>query len=374
MEHYRARRARRPSPFVRIARVAVPATAVALLGGGVTWASQPGRSTTVAVPAPSPTVPAAWASASTSPSTSGRERVSRSARRPVPARPSATPNATRSPATAITTPTTAAASPTRSQPTHPAVDSTKAVRRYTTAAPRTAAARPTRSQPTHPAVDLTKTVRRYTTTALNVRTGPGASYGVVTVLGAGSRVAATTVVSGGWVAIAYSGQVRWTRAGYLSPTQPHTVSKPTSSSSARSRSVPTQSGIASAGCRSGSGVEAGLQPDAIKVHRAICARFPQITSYSGVRPDPLPEHPSGRALDSMLPDYTSAAGRALGWQIATWVRANAASRGVSQVIFAQHIWTVQRSSEGWRLMPDRGSDTANHFNHVHVTVYGNAAR
>jgi hypothetical protein len=30
---------------------------------------------------------------------------------------------------------------------------------------------------------------------------------------------------------------------------------------------------------------------------------------------------------------------------------------------------VQRSSEGWRWMEDRGSTTANHYDHVHVTVY-----
>jgi hypothetical protein len=39
------------------------------------------------------------------------------------------------------------------------------------------------------------------------------------------------------------------------------------------------------------------------------------------------------------------------------------------VIWSQHIWTVQRSSEGWRAMPDRGSTTANHYDHVHVSVY-----
>jgi hypothetical protein len=46
--------------------------------------------------------------------------------------------------------------------------------------------------------------------------------------------------------------------------------------------------------------------------------------------------------------------------------------GVSQLIWQQHIWTVQRGSEGWRAMEDRGSTTANHYDHVHVTVYGNS--
>ena len=62
-----------------------------------------------------------------------------------------------------------------------------------------------------------------------------------------------------------------------------------------------------------------------------------------------------------------------GWEAARWVRAHAKQLGVSQVIYSQKIWTVQRGSEGWRGMSDRGSATANHYDHVHVTVYGNAA-
>ena len=59
----------------------------------------------------------------------------------------------------------------------------------------------------------------------------------------------------------------------------------------------------------------------------------------------------------------------VGQAIANYVRANAKALGVSEVIWSQHIWTVQRSGEGWRSMSDRGSPTANHYDHVHVTVY-----
>ena len=59
----------------------------------------------------------------------------------------------------------------------------------------------------------------------------------------------------------------------------------------------------------------------------------------------------------------------LGDAIAAYVRAHAKELGVSEVIWAQRIWTVQRSSEGWRYMEDRGSTTANHYDHVHVTTY-----
>jgi len=78
------------------------------------------------------------------------------------------------------------------------------------------------------------------------------------------------------------------------------------------------------------------------------------------------EHALGRALDIMI------ASHAQGEEIAEWVRAHAKELGVSEVIWAQHIWTVQRSSEGWRMMEDRGGVTANHYDHVHVTTYGDA--
>ena len=53
-------------------------------------------------------------------------------------------------------------------------------------------------------------------------------------------------------------------------------------------------------------------------------------------------------------------------QVANFVRENAAAFGVSYVIYSQSIWSVERSGEGWRGMSDRGSATANHYDHVHV--------
>lgn len=114
-------------------------------------------------------------------------------------------------------------------------------------------------------------------------------------------------------------------------------------------------------CASGSSVESGLSTNAVKVHRAVCAQFPSITSYGGVRSGDGGEHGSGRALDIMVSG-------AVGDQVADYVRANASRLGVTEVLWAQKIWTTQRASEGWRSMEDRGSSTANHYDHVHVTV------
>jgi hypothetical protein len=192
---------------------------------------------------------------------------------------------------------------------------------------------------------------KYTTTDLNVWSAEGTGT-LLTVLDKGSKVSVTGKVDGAWAQIVREGVVRWVKAQYLSAT------KPVASSSG--------GGVSSAACKSGSSVESGLTADAIRVHRAICALFPSVTSYGGLRSgDSGSEHSSGRALDIMVSGST-------GQEIADWLRANRKAMGVSELIWQQRIWTVQRSSEGWRAMEDRGGATANHMDHVHVTVYGNS--
>ena len=132
-----------------------------------------------------------------------------------------------------------------------------------------------------------------------------------------------------------------------------------------SQAAAAPAGVSQAACASGSAVEAGLTKDAIRVHRAVCALFAGVTGWGG-RTGSGGEHSSGRALDIMIPNSS------VGQAIANYVRANAKALGVSEVIWSQHIWTVQRSGEGWRSMSDRGSPTANHYDHVHVTVYGSS--
>jgi SH3-like domain-containing protein len=194
---------------------------------------------------------------------------------------------------------------------------------------------------------------RYTTTGLNVRTQPSVNADLITVLKAGTKVSITSGDKSGWTSILLNGKGRWVHSQYLSTKRP-------------TLAVSSSGGISSAPCASGSAVESGLTPDAIRVHRAICARWPQVKTYYGLRGGGGGYHPSGRALDSMIGDST------VGWQIANWVRANARQLGAMEVIYSQRIWTVQRSSEGWRAMSDRGGRTANHYDHVHVSVYGNS--
>ena len=58
-----------------------------------------------------------------------------------------------------------------------------------------------------------------------------------------------------------------------------------------------------------------------------------------------------------------------GLGIAEFLRANYSALGIEYIIYSQKIWSVERGGEGWRGMSDRGSTTANHYDHVHVTVY-----
>lgn len=191
---------------------------------------------------------------------------------------------------------------------------------------------------------------RYATTALNVRTSPTQNAGVIKTIETGTKVSITAKVQSGFRQISVSGAPAWVKDQYLSKTKPSSDSGSGSGSGS----------ISMAACASGSGVESGLVSNAIKVHRAVCAKWPSITSYGGVR-GTGDFHGTGQALDIMVSGAT-------GWEVAKWVRANAAALGVTEVIYSQQIWTTQRSGEGWRPMSDRGSSTANHYDHVHVSV------
>lgn len=143
-------------------------------------------------------------------------------------------------------------------------------------------------------------------------------------------------------------------------------------------------GAGAANCpATGWGVEAGLTPDALRVLRCAHKGWASLSSFGGVgdRPSNVDrDHQEGRAVDIMIPNYRGAAGKAMGKVIAEWARKNARQLGVKYVIWNAHIWSVQRNSEGWRKCGTSAAgcyggsnDTAAHRDHVHVSVYGNAA-
>jgi hypothetical protein len=169
-------------------------------------------------------------------------------------------------------------------------------------------------------------------------------------LKAGRHVLVTGRTADGRVELAIDGTSAWVTAGYLSD------DKPTADASGG----PAAAGLSMAPCPDGS-VEYRLTSAAVYVYRSVCHAFPQITSYGGW--DAHGEHVTGKALDIMTSDVT------LGNQIAAFLQAHASELHLYDILWRQHIWTPVRASEGWRLFADRGSPTANHMDHVHVSVY-----
>lgn len=106
--------------------------------------------------------------------------------------------------------------------------------------------------------------------------------------------------------------------------------------------------------------EQGLQVRTILVARSISATFPQIHQIGGVRPDPLPWHPLGLAIDVMIPDPGSSEGIALGNQIVAYVLRNADRFGIQDAIW-RGVYYTPSGAQVSRL---------GHYDHVHVTTTG----
>ena len=112
--------------------------------------------------------------------------------------------------------------------------------------------------------------------------------------------------------------------------------------------------------------EEGLRRDTIRLQRMIAKKFPDIKVIGGYRPsDPFPDHPDGRALDVMIPSHKSSSGVALGNHIKDWAYINRNKLNVDYVIWRQ---TSYNGDGVARKMEDRGGDTANHYDHVHITL------
>jgi hypothetical protein len=113
--------------------------------------------------------------------------------------------------------------------------------------------------------------------------------------------------------------------------------------------------------------ETGLQVKTIWAARAISLLFPQITTIGGYRQDALRWHPSGLAIDVMIPNHSSPEGIELGNQIAGYALANAKRWGIDHVIWRQKIYPgIGKPS--WTA--NLGNETANHYDHVHIATDG----
>ncbi|WP_173276815.1 MULTISPECIES: LysM domain-containing protein [unclassified Streptococcus] len=113
---------------------------------------------------------------------------------------------------------------------------------------------------------------------------------------------------------------------------------------------------------------AGLQPQTAAFKEEIANLF-GITSFSGYRPGDSGDHGKGLAIDFMVPESSE-----LGDKIAEYAIQNMASRGIRYIIWKQRFYAPFDSKYGpantWNPMPDRGSVTENHYDHVHVSMNG----
>jgi len=198
-------------------------------------------------------------------------------------------------------------------------------------------------------INPTVTGRLWSTVDLDLRATPADDADVLGEVKAVTRLAVTGERTDGYAQVVVSQDGRrtlaWVTAEYLAENKP---------------TDPAHLPLSDAPCPDSS-VEYRLTPGAVRVYRAVCHAFPQITRYGGW--DNHGEHSSGKALDIMNSDVQ------LGNAIAAFLQAHAAELDIFDVIWRQRIWTTERAGDGWRSMPNRGSATANHMDHVHVSVY-----
>ena len=133
--------------------------------------------------------------------------------------------------------------------------------------------------------------------------------------------------------------------------KPKPAAKATTASGAAAPSSSYSTGISG---RCGS---LGLIPNAARVCTAVDSVF-HLGSIGGYRAN-AGEHSTGQAVDLMI------SGQSQGDAVAAFVQAHAAELNVKYVIWRQRYWEPGGS---WELMEDRGSPTANHMDHVHVTA------
>ena len=111
-----------------------------------------------------------------------------------------------------------------------------------------------------------------------------------------------------------------------------------------------------------------LQPQAEAFRQEIAAKF-GITNIGGYREGDPDDHGKGLAVDVMVPTSSQ-----FGDQVAQYAIDNMDRAGISYVIWKQQFYmpvdNIYGPANTWNQMPDRGGDTANHYDHVHISFNG----
>ncbi|SHY41375.1 Putative phage tail tape measure protein TMP [Mycobacteroides abscessus subsp. abscessus] len=113
----------------------------------------------------------------------------------------------------------------------------------------------------------------------------------------------------------------------------------------------------------------GLNPGADFLRTTIMQMWPKITRIGGRRSeDGYGEHSTGNAIDVMIPDYNSPEGMALGNSVLAFLQKNASTLDVNGIIWRQTSYGYGGSFATGTGMPDRGTPTQNHMDHLHVIL------
>lgn len=189
---------------------------------------------------------------------------------------------------------------------------------------------------------------------LNIRATSAADGKVIDTIDKGTVLLITGKTENKRSQVIFGGALRWAYSAYLATTRPSTTSPAPPSGSLGSTSLDR------------------LNAYGKQIVREIRKEFPAITTMYGWRMSSAysSDHPGGRAVDLMIPKYKTSAGKTLGDTIARYLQTHHKRLHVSYLIWRQRSWNVARSTNvtAWRAMSDRGGDTANHYDHVHVSV------
>lgn len=160
-----------------------------------------------------------------------------------------------------------------------------------------------------------------------------------------------------------------TEAAVAPQSAPTTEEAPTQPAATETAAAPEVQPVASTPA-SGNTIptDPNLQPQAEAFRQEIAAKF-GITNIGGYRAGDPDDHGKGLAVDVMVPTSSQ-----LGDQVAQYAIDNMDRAGISYVIWKQQFYmpvdNIYGPANTWNQMPDRGGDTANHYDHVHISFNG----
>ncbi len=167
----------------------------------------------------------------------------------------------------------------------------------------------------------------------------------------GAALKSTGTAVGDRLQVIHEGATRWVYGPYVTSQEPATTTQPP----ATTVSLPGYD---------------RLNANAKAIVQHTIATYPQIRTIGGYRASSnySSDHPNGRAVDIMVSNWSQQANIDYGWTIARDFQANAAKYKITYIIWRQQIWNASYPERGWRWMEDRGGATANHYDHVHISV------